>query len=81
MLSVMQVKRALRRGDQVLVVQLSELKLDSKFSADKKLADLLKEHEDVFKLELPRGLPSERNVEHSISVEPGVLLLFDQCTG
>jgi hypothetical protein len=39
--------------------------------ADQKLADLLKEYEDVFKLELPRGLPPERNVGHSILVEPG----------
>jgi hypothetical protein len=71
MLSAMQVKRALKRGDQVMVVQLSELKLDSQTPADKKLADLLKEYEDVFKLELPRGLPLERNVGYSIPVEPG----------
>jgi hypothetical protein len=54
-----------------MMVQLSELKLDSQIPADKKLADLLKEYEDVFKLELPRGLPPERNVGHSIPVEPG----------
>ena len=71
MLSAMQVKRALRRGDQVLVVQLSELKLDSQFPADQKLAELLKEYEDVFRLELPRGLPPVRNVGHSIPLEPG----------
>jgi hypothetical protein len=71
MLSAMQVKRALKRGNQVMMVQLSELKLDSQIPADKKLADLLKEYEDVFKLELPRGLPPERNVGHSIPVEPG----------
>jgi hypothetical protein len=71
MLSAMQVKRALRKGDQVMMVQLSELKLDSQMPADQKLADLLKEYEDVFKLELPRGLPPERNVGHSISVESG----------
>jgi hypothetical protein len=39
--------------------------------ADQKLADLLKEYEDVFKLELPWGLPPEWNVGHSIPVEPG----------
>jgi hypothetical protein len=71
MLSAMQVKRALRKGDQVMMVQLSELKLDSQMPAEQKLADLLKEYEDVFKLELPRGLPSERKVGHSIPVEPG----------
>jgi hypothetical protein len=71
MLSAMLVKRALRKGDEVMIVQLSELKLDSQMSADQKLADLLKEYEDVFNLELPRGLPPERNVGHSISVEPG----------
>jgi hypothetical protein len=70
-LFAMQVKRALRKGDQVMSVQLGELKLDSQMSADQKLADLLKEYEDVFKLELPRGLPPERNVSHSIPVEPG----------
>jgi hypothetical protein len=71
MLSVMQVKRALRKGDQVMMVQLSKLELDFQMPADQKLADLLKEYEDVFKLELPRGLPLERNVGHSIPVEPG----------
>jgi hypothetical protein len=54
-----------------MMVQLSELKLDSQIPSDKKLADLLKEYEDVFKLELPRGLPPEQNVGHSIPVEPG----------
>jgi hypothetical protein len=70
-LFAMQVKRALKRGNQVMMVQLTELKLDSRIPADKKLADLLKRYEDVFKLELPRGLPPERNVGHSIPVEPG----------
>jgi hypothetical protein len=50
MLSAMQVKRALRKGDQVMMVQLSELKLDSQMPANQKLADLLKEYEDVFYL-------------------------------
>jgi hypothetical protein len=49
MLSAMQVKRALRKGDQVMMVQLNELKWDSQMPADQKLADLLKEYEDVFK--------------------------------
>jgi hypothetical protein len=71
MLSAMQVERALKRGDQVMMVQISELKLDSQIPADKKLADLLKKYEDVLKFELPRGLPLERNVGHSILVEPG----------
>jgi hypothetical protein len=71
MLSAMQVKQTLRKGDQVMMVQLSELKFDSRMLADQKLADVLKKYEDVFKLELPRGLPSERNVGHFIPVEPG----------
>jgi hypothetical protein len=50
MLSAMQVKRALRKGDQVMVIQLSELKMDSQMPADQKLANLLKEYEVVFKL-------------------------------
>jgi hypothetical protein len=53
------------------MVQPSELKLNSQMPADQKLADLLKKYEDVFKLELPRGLPPERNVGHSNPVEPG----------
>jgi hypothetical protein len=81
MLSAMQVKRALKRGNQVLMVQLSELKLDSQIPADKKLADLLKEYEDVLKLELPRGLPPKRNVGHSIPVEPGASPPFGQRIG
>jgi hypothetical protein len=76
MLSAMQVKRALKRGDQVMMVQLSELKLDSQIPADKKLADFMKEYEDVFKLELPRGLCPKQNVGHSIPVGPGAPPLF-----
>jgi hypothetical protein len=53
------------------MVQLSELKLNSQLLTDQKLADLLKEYEDVFRLELPRGFSPVRNVGHSISVEPG----------
>ena len=34
MLSAMQVKRALDKGDQVLIVQLSELKLDLELPVD-----------------------------------------------
>jgi hypothetical protein len=34
MLSAMQVKRALRKGNEVMMVQLSELKLDSQMPAD-----------------------------------------------
>jgi hypothetical protein len=81
MFFAMQVKRALKRGNQVMMVQLSELKLDSQMLADQKLADLLKEYEDVSKLELPRGLPRERNVVHSIPVEPGAPPPFGQSIG
>jgi hypothetical protein len=42
MLSAMQVRRALDKGDQVFVVQLSELKSDLELPANQKLADLLR---------------------------------------
>jgi hypothetical protein len=63
MLSVLRVKRALKRGNKIMMVQLTKLKLDSQISADKKLADLLKEYENDFRFELPCGLPSEWNVQ------------------
>jgi hypothetical protein len=81
MLFAMQVKRALKRGNQVKMVQLSELKLGSQIPPDKKLADLLNEFEDVFKLELPCGLAPERNVGLSSLWNWVPRLRFGQCIG
>ena len=67
----MQVKRALRRGDEILMIQLSELKFDLDKPADARLRALLNEFEDVFPPELPSGLPPARGVGHSIPIEPG----------
>ena len=33
---------------------------------------ILKEFEDVFPDELPKGLPPSRNVDHKIELEPGI---------
>src|SRR3569833_2145262 len=70
-LSAMQVKRALRRRDHILAIQLAELKLDMDLPADVRLKALLEEFADVFPPELPSGLPPARGVGHSIPIEPG----------
>ena len=70
-LSAMQVKRALRRRDHILAIQLAELKLDMNLPADVRLKALLEEFADVFPPELPSGLPPARGVGHSIPIEPG----------
>ena len=38
------------------------------------ISRLLDENKDVFPEELPAGLPSKRQVEHEIELEPGGLL-------
>ena len=36
-----------------------------------KLEQIIKEYRDVFPEQLPKGIPPERAVEHSIKIEPG----------
>jgi hypothetical protein len=45
--------------------------LDGKRSADTKLIPLLKEYSDVFRSELPDGLPPKRSVDHAIETDHG----------
>src|SRR3569623_390116 len=70
-LSAMQVKRALRRRDHILAIQLAELKFDIDLPADVRLKALLEKFADVFPEELPASLPPARGVGHSIPIEPG----------
>ena len=70
-LSLMQMKRALRKKNHVLMIQVSELDFDLSKPADVRLKALLEEFEDVFPPELPSGLPPVRGVGHSIRVELG----------
>jgi hypothetical protein len=67
-LSVMQLKRAVKRGEDILLCQLSEVKSDNpEFPENVRI--LLQEFADVFPDELPAGLPPHRNVGHSIPTE------------
>jgi hypothetical protein len=71
----MQLKRAVKRGEDVLLCQLSEVKSDNpEFSENVRI--LLQKIADVFLDELPAGLPPHRNVGHSIPTEAGAPPLF-----
>jgi hypothetical protein len=66
----MQLQRAVKRGEDVLLCQLSEVKLDNpKFPENVRI--FLQEFADVFPDELPAGLPPHCNVGHSIPTEAG----------
>jgi hypothetical protein len=55
------------------LVQLSNMDCtqDEKRSIDPKIKSLLKEHSDLFRSELPDGLPPKRSVDHAIETEHG----------
>jgi transposase InsO family protein len=69
-LSAMQLKRAVKKGEKVLLCQLSEVKMDN-LKVPENVQSLLTEFADVFPDELPSGLPPSRNVGHSIPTEIG----------
>lgn len=68
--------RQMRTRDDFKAFQLVELSNmdctpDEKRSIDPKMQSLLKEYSDVFRSELPDGLPPKRSVDHAIETENG----------
>ena len=80
LLSAMQSKRALRKATaQAFLVHVRPIKLDDAAAnsagggdpLEAELKRVLHEFEDVFADELPDNLPPEREVAHTIDLEPG----------
>ena len=73
LLSALQVKRRLRKGNRVMLAVVSEVKPDQPLTnqVEDWLKGLQTEFSDVFVDPLPPGLPPERNYGHSIPTEPG----------
>lgn len=74
LLSAIQIKKALRTGDELVLAIIKEVTED-KVAADSSAAQhpaaspILAEYPDVF--EPPTGLPPTRHVDHHIDLEPG----------
>ena len=72
LISAMQLKDSLRRGEEVfLLVELNSVEEKVK-SHDPEVVSLLKEFEDVFSSDLP-NLPPPRKIEHGITLLPGAV--------
>ena len=69
-LSVLQLKRAVKKGEDILLCQLMETKEDI-LDVSEKTQELYRQFSDVFPDELPPELPPHRNVGHSIPTEQG----------
>lgn len=71
-LSAMQVKRVVRKGQSVMLAVVTDVSADEPPGAsDNWVGQLINEFADVFVDPLPPGLPPERGVGHSIPTEPG----------
>ncbi|KAL0387745.1 UNVERIFIED_CONTAM: hypothetical protein Sradi_2656300 [Sesamum radiatum] len=71
LMSAMQVKAGLKRGDQTYLAALIEIKPDVVQEVPDEVAELLQEFKDVFPPELPKKLPPQRAIDHAIELEPG----------
>ncbi|RVW44493.1 Retrovirus-related Pol polyprotein from transposon 17.6 [Vitis vinifera] len=72
MLSVMQVKKGLKREEVTYLATLKEEKDDgSREPIPKEIKGVLDEFKDVMPPELPKRLPPRREEDHKIELEPG----------
>ncbi|KAK4381520.1 hypothetical protein Sango_2961800 [Sesamum angolense] len=71
LMSAMQVKAGLKRGEQTYLAALIEIKPDVVQEVPDEVAELLQEFKDVFPPELPKKLPPRRAIDHAIELEPG----------
>jgi hypothetical protein len=72
--SALQMKRAIKRGDQGFVTVVQPLDTDTSSTVQPLPSDvrhLLDDYNDVFPKDLPSGLPPSRAVDHKIELLPG----------
>jgi hypothetical protein len=74
MISAMQFKREIQKGEQMylaLIQTASEQSTDAKVSNHSDASHIISEFKDVFPDDLPSGLPPQREIDHRIELEPG----------
>ncbi|XP_059664093.1 uncharacterized protein LOC132309845 [Cornus florida] len=71
-ISALQVKTGLKRGDSTFLAAMIEIKPDQLVEVPNSVAEILEEFAEVMPLELPKQLPPRRAVDHKIELEPGV---------
>lgn len=76
MVSAMQPKTGLKRGEVTFLVALVEIKPDVFQEVPDVVAKLLDEYADIMPPELPRKLPPRRAVDHKIELVPGAVPPF-----
>ncbi|XP_070013504.1 uncharacterized protein [Nicotiana sylvestris] len=71
-LSVMQVVKGIKKGEPTFVATITSLEEDKSFQETLLpcIEKLLEENKDVMPEELPKYLPSRREVDHKIELEP-----------
>ncbi|KAA8532253.1 hypothetical protein F0562_032286 [Nyssa sinensis] len=72
MLSAMQLKTRLQKGEETYLVALVEIKPDTIVDVPNEVADLRKEFADVMPPKLSKFLSPRRATDHKIELEPGV---------
>lgn len=70
-ISALQVKTGLKRGDSTFLAAMIEIKPDQFVEVPDSVAEILEEFADVMPPELPKQLPPRRAVDHKIELEPG----------
>jgi len=75
LLSALQFSRASRKTDSLYLALVTECispeEMESMNSRDPELSNILKEFDDVFPNDLPKGLPPHREIDHKIDLTPG----------
>lgn len=70
-LSAMQVKKGVRKGDLTILASLIDNKDNDQIDVPDQVAALLKEYQGLMPADLPKKLPPRRNIDHAIELEPG----------
>jgi hypothetical protein len=70
-LSTMQLKHGLRKGEITYLAALREVKEETYADVPGQVLELFKDFRDAMPLELPRALPPKRVVDHRIELLPG----------
>ena len=72
MLSAIQLKKGLKRGQETYVAALIEIKEGQSMEVPNSVVSILKEFKDVMPAELPKELPPRRPIDHKIELMPGI---------
>ena len=70
------IDKELKRGDDIILAALVEVKPDVKIEVPNCDAELLKQYVDVLPPELPKNLPPRRDIYHKIELPPGTVWII-----